>query len=208
MRWPFTKCFSGTRSGVLRPGRASSTFGIVAFLRNSAMVQPPGPSETPVWGRIAHDSSPVAACVPFTPHLKLASYGHQSTAEPSHPADREAAALWDPREPSGRRSVQKAPGARLAAPALVSDRGRARRRAGRDEPSARVLARRRQAGARVPEDREARREPGTVADMSEPADYPYATHLDIKFGPLSVVDRSEERRVGKECRCGRSPAAQ
>src|SRR5205807_8870722 len=162
-RCPLTKCFSGAPSGVLRPGRASSRFGLVAFLRNSPLVQPPGPSETPVWGRTAHDSSPVAACVRFTPHLKLASYGHQSTAEPSHPADREAAALRDPREPSGRRSVQKAPGTRLAASALVFHRGRTRCGARGNEPSARVLAGRRQAGARVPEDREARREPGTVA---------------------------------------------
>src|SRR2546430_6031873 len=51
----------------------------------------------------------------------------------------------------------------------------------RNEPQARVLARRRQTCARVPEDREARREPRAVDDaMTDPADYPYATHLDVR----------------------------
>ena len=41
MRWPLTKCFSGTGSGALRPGSASSFVGMTAFLRNRAIQGPP-----------------------------------------------------------------------------------------------------------------------------------------------------------------------
>ena len=37
MRWPLTKCASGTASGAARPGSASFADGIADFLRNSAM---------------------------------------------------------------------------------------------------------------------------------------------------------------------------
>src|SRR5579864_4996442 len=84
----------------------------------------------------------------------------------------------------------------MAAPALVFDSCRARCRNGRNEPSARVLARRRQAGAGVSENREACRESRTLeragrateTSMTEAKNYPYATYLDIKFAPLSVVN--------------------
>ena len=134
MRWPFTKCFSGTLSGALRPGSASSGAGIAAFLRNSVMSAPPRAmafsvgapirqlkARAPLWRSASRTATVRDPACDALANPKLPAPWVSASPRPAHAADRESCVPTDPVSLPAGRSVPEAAGPGVASAALVLD---------------------------------------------------------------------------------------